>query len=70
MIRYIIEIPCILAYSYISDRVTSVNRGVIMLGPLLWGLFPNGILAFWASSNKLRVAAFMLNGSTYITPGE
>ncbi|OCF31598.1 hypothetical protein I316_06797 [Kwoniella heveanensis BCC8398] len=65
---YIIQIPCLIIYAYISDRVTRVSRGVIILVPLIWGLFPTGVLAFWGHSNALRVFAFMVNGSIYITP--
>ncbi|WRT69917.1 uncharacterized protein IL334_006908 [Kwoniella shivajii] len=67
-LMYIIQIPCILIYCYISDRTTRISRGWIMLGPLVWGIFPTAILAFWPSSNSLRVFAFMVNGSLYITP--
>ncbi|WWC95044.1 hypothetical protein V866_001896 [Kwoniella sp. B9012] len=65
---YIVQIPCILIYCYISDRTTRIQRGWIMLGPLIWGIFPTAVLAFWGHSNSLRVFAFMVNGSLYITP--
>nr|XP_019010629.1 uncharacterized protein I206_05103 [Kwoniella pini CBS 10737]OCF49410.1 hypothetical protein I206_05103 [Kwoniella pini CBS 10737] len=67
-LMYIIQIPCILIYCYISDRTTRISRGWIMLGPLIWGIFPTAVLAFWPNSNPLRVFAFMVNGSLYITP--
>ncbi|OCF61454.1 hypothetical protein L486_01102 [Kwoniella mangroviensis CBS 10435] len=67
-VMYLIQIPAILIYCYISDRTTRIQRGWIMLGPLIWGIFPTGVLAFWGHSNSLRVVAFMVNGTLYITP--
>jgi ACS family pantothenate transporter-like MFS transporter len=63
---YLIEIPALLIYTYISDRTG--NRFLVCLFPLIWGIFPTGVLAFWPSSNALKVFAFMVNGTIYITP--
>ncbi|ORY29322.1 pantothenate transporter liz1 [Naematelia encephala] len=65
---YLIEIPCLLIYTAISDRMTRYSRAWVCLIPLLWGLFPTGVLAFWAPSNPLRVFGFMMTGSIYVTP--
>ncbi len=65
---YIIEIPCVLFYSFLSDRLAHRSRGLVMVLPLIWGIFPTGVLAFWGTSDALRVASFMLTGSIYMTP--
>ncbi|KAL7420698.1 hypothetical protein Q5752_004649 [Cryptotrichosporon argae] len=65
---YIIEIPFLFLYTYIADRTPVRWRPLVVIVPLAWGLFPTGVLAFWAPSNALRVFAFMINGSLYITP--
>ena len=65
---WLIEIPHLLFWSYISDRFARYCRGYVMIIPLFWALFPTGVLAFWPPSNSLRVFAFMVNGTTYMTP--
>ncbi|EIW67156.1 hypothetical protein TREMEDRAFT_64396 [Tremella mesenterica DSM 1558] len=34
----------------------------------LWRLFPDAVLAFWGTSNHLRVSAFLISGTTDVTP--
>lgn len=63
---YIIEIPTLLFYTYISDRYG--HRFLVCLIPLIWGLIPTGILAVWPQSNGLKVFAFIVNQSIYVTP--
>ncbi|KAK8861756.1 hypothetical protein IAR55_002579 [Kwoniella newhampshirensis] len=66
---YIIEIPSLLIYTYISDRIGNrYSRGWLCLFPLIWGIFPTAVLAFWGHSNALRVFAFMVTGTYYVTP--
>jgi len=67
-VQYVIEIPSIIIYCYISDRLVRYSRGYVVLAPLIWGIFPLAVLAFWAPSDKLRVFAFMVNGTVYMTP--
>jgi ACS family pantothenate transporter-like MFS transporter len=65
---YLIEIPWLLGISYMSDRLSRFGRGYVMIIPLIWGLVPTSILAFWAPSDHVRVFAFMMNGTIYMTP--
>jgi ACS family pantothenate transporter-like MFS transporter len=64
----IITIFCLIGYSYISDRTVKYGRGWWIGVVLIWATLPNAVLAFWPNSNSIRVAAFLANGTTYVTP--
>ena len=63
---YLCEIPTLLTYSYIADRIK--YRWIVCISVLVWALIPTGILAFWAKSHTARVFAFMVNQTCYMTP--
>ncbi|GFZ49387.1 hypothetical protein JCM24511_07507 [Saitozyma sp. JCM 24511] len=62
---YVLQIPFEFSYGWISDRIGS--RFLLCLIPLLWGIFPTGVLAVWPESNGLKVASFMVMGTMFIT---
>lgn len=64
----IVTIVSLITYSYISDRTVKYGRGWWIGIVLIWAILPNGVLAFWPNSNAIRVAAFLANGTTYVTP--
>ncbi|KAL1407818.1 hypothetical protein Q8F55_007253 [Vanrija albida] len=55
----------ILAWGFGSDYTGS--RAGFTLGPLTWGLFPTGVLAFWPASLRLKQAAFLVASSPLVT---
>ena len=63
---YLLQILALLVYTYLSDHFGS--RFWPTLLPVIWGLVPTGILAVWPKSVKLKVFAFMVNSTFYITP--
>lgn len=64
----LITIPTLLTYAYLSDRTVRHGRVWVITAVLVWSMFPTCVLAVWPNSNALRVAAFLINGSTYVTP--
>ncbi|WWD19978.1 hypothetical protein CI109_104451 [Kwoniella shandongensis] len=64
----VITIVSLIIFSYISDRTVKYGRGWFIGLVLFWAILPNAVLAFWTNSNSLRVAAFLANGTTYVTP--
>ncbi|WWD22209.1 hypothetical protein CI109_106700 [Kwoniella shandongensis] len=63
---YIIEIFTVVIYSYISDRIK--YRFPVTVIPMIWGCIPTGILAVWPPHHRLRLFAFIVNNSLYMTP--
>ena len=64
-IAYCIGIPVQFFWGYISDLTQS--RLAFTLGPILWGLVPTGILCFYAKSKSLRLFAFMIDETYFVT---
>ena len=62
---FLIQIPAGLTYGWLSDRTGS--RFCFTFFPLVWQLVPNIILAVWPSGDKIKVFAFMIIGTTYVT---
>ncbi|RXK37937.1 hypothetical protein M231_04826 [Tremella mesenterica] len=56
----LIELPSLALYAYISDRTVRHGRGWWILVIQLWRLFPDTVLAFWGTSNHLRVSASLV----------
>lgn len=56
---------CILLWGFLSDYTGS--RFAFVFGPLAYGLIPNGILAFWPSSQNAKMFAFLTCGVQLMT---
>lgn len=56
---------CIVLWGFGSDYTGS--RIWFILGPLTYGLIPNGILAFWPASLRLKEFAFLTDGVQLMT---
>ncbi|TYJ54880.1 hypothetical protein B9479_004472 [Cryptococcus floricola] len=65
---YIIQIPCIIFYAYLSDRLAGKGRVWVIAAVCAWAMVPTGILGLWAPSEGARMFAFLANGSVYVTP--
>ncbi|ODO09533.1 hypothetical protein I350_03136 [Cryptococcus amylolentus CBS 6273] len=65
---YIIQIPCIIFYAYMSDRLAGKGRVWVIAAVCAWAMVPTGILGLWAPSEGARMFAFLANGSVYVTP--
>jgi ACS family pantothenate transporter-like MFS transporter len=61
---YVIGIPFQFLWGYLSDRFES--RLAFLLGPLLWGLVPTGILAF-NGPTAAKLFAFMVDETYFVT---
>jgi len=48
---------CVVLWGFLSDYTGS--RFAFVFGPLAYGLIPNGILAFWPKSQKVKMFAFL-----------
>lgn len=56
---------CVVLWGFLSDY--SGSRFWFVLGPLAYGLVPNGILAFWPSSQDAKLFAFLTCGVQLMT---
>ncbi|KAJ4335722.1 hypothetical protein N0V95_008825 [Ascochyta clinopodiicola] len=56
---------CIVLWGFLSDYTGS--RFAFVFGPLAYGLIPNGILAFWPSSQNAKLFAFLTCGVQLMT---
>jgi ACS family pantothenate transporter-like MFS transporter len=65
---YVIQIFSMLIYSYFSDKTVRFGRMWILLVPTIICLYTTSVLAFWPSSNAVRVSAFMLTYASSGTP--
>ncbi|KAK1222183.1 hypothetical protein PQX77_014981 [Marasmius sp. AFHP31] len=61
----LISATSVVLWGFLSDYTGS--RFAFILGPLTYGLIPNGILAFWPSSIKLKEFAFLTVGVQLMT---
>jgi len=61
----LISAACIVMWGFGSDYTGS--RIAFILGPLTYGLIPNGILAFWPAGQKIKQFAFMTSGTQLMT---
>lgn len=61
---FVIGIPICVFWGFLSDRLGT--RFGLCLGPLLWGLIPVGILAFWGPPTA-RLFAFMVEFTYFVT---
>ncbi|ORY32895.1 pantothenate transporter liz1 [Naematelia encephala] len=65
-LAYVIGIPVQFLWGFLSDRFQS--RFAFTFGPVLWGLVPTGILCFYAPSKSVRLFAFMVAETYFVTP--
>ncbi|KAL1595657.1 hypothetical protein SLS60_009346 [Paraconiothyrium brasiliense] len=56
---------CVVLWGFLSDYTGS--RFALVLCPLIYGLIPNGILAFWPASQGVKMFAFMTTGVQLMT---
>ncbi|KAA8575838.1 hypothetical protein EYC84_004927 [Monilinia fructicola] len=56
---------CVILWGFGADYTGS--RFAFVIGPLTYGLIPNGILAVWPKSVKLKEFAFLTNGAQIMT---
>lgn len=56
---------CVVLWGFLSDYTGS--RFAFVVGPLTYGLIPNGILAFWPESLKAKLYAFLTLGVQLMT---
>ncbi|KAL5391420.1 hypothetical protein DPSP01_001289 [Paraphaeosphaeria sporulosa] len=56
---------CVVLWGFLSDYTGS--RFALVLCPLIYGLIPNGILAFWPASQGVKMFAFMTIGVQLMT---
>ncbi|KAB8305141.1 hypothetical protein EYC80_004435 [Monilinia laxa] len=56
---------CVILWGFGADYTGS--RFAFVIGPLTYGLIPNGILAVWPESVKLKEFAFLTNGAQIMT---
>lgn len=56
---------CVVLWGFLSDYTGS--RFALVLGPLVFGLIPNGILAFWPQNQEVKIFAFMTTGVQLMT---
>ncbi|KAL4911423.1 hypothetical protein BDW74DRAFT_184772 [Aspergillus multicolor] len=61
----LISAACVVLWGFLSDYTGS--RFAFVLVPLIYGLIPNGILAFWPSSLALKEFAFLTIGAQLMT---
>ncbi|OTA98478.1 hypothetical protein M426DRAFT_258647 [Hypoxylon sp. CI-4A] len=61
----LISAACIVLWGFLSDYTGS--RYALILGPLIYALLPNGILAFWTSSTQLKEFAFLTSSAHLVT---
>ncbi|KAH7052383.1 pantothenate transporter liz1 [Macrophomina phaseolina] len=61
----LISAACVVMWGFLSDFTGS--RFAFVVGPLTYGLIPNGILAFWPQSIKLKEFAFLTCGVQLMT---
>ncbi|KAL4762845.1 major facilitator superfamily domain-containing protein [Aspergillus foveolatus] len=61
----LISAACVVLWGFLSDYTGS--RFAFMLIPLVYGLLPNGILAFWPASLALKEFAFLTIGVQLMT---
>ncbi|KAK8850770.1 hypothetical protein IAR55_004690 [Kwoniella newhampshirensis] len=64
-VAFIIGIPVSMFWGYLSDRTGS--RLGLTLGPQLWGLVPTGILCFFPANKAVRLFAFMVDETYFVT---
>jgi ACS family pantothenate transporter-like MFS transporter len=64
----IITAVTLLTYAYLSDRTAKYGRVYVIGAVCVWGVFSSAVLAIYPASNALRVAGFLTNYSTYVTP--
>jgi ACS family pantothenate transporter-like MFS transporter len=57
---------CVVLWGFLSGHTGS--RFTLVLCPLIYGLVPNGILAFWPASQGVKMFAFMTTGVQLMTP--
>lgn len=56
---------CVVLWGFLSDYTGS--RFALVISPLMFGLIPNGILAFWPASQGVKMFAFMTTGVQIMT---
>ncbi|KAH9908722.1 pantothenate transporter liz1 [Xylariomycetidae sp. FL2044] len=61
----LISAACVVLWGFLSDYTGS--RYAFIVGPLFFGLLPNGILAFWPSSVALKEFAFLTSSVQLMT---
>ncbi|KAB2579275.1 Pantothenate transporter liz1 [Lasiodiplodia theobromae] len=61
----LISATCVVLWGFLSDYTGS--RFAFVVGPLTYGLIPNGILAFWPSSIQVKEFAFLTCGVQLMT---
>ncbi|KAL4965253.1 major facilitator superfamily domain-containing protein [Aspergillus stella-maris] len=61
----LISAACVVLWGFLSDYTGS--RFAWILIPLIWGLIPNGILAFWPDSLAVKEFAFLTIGMQLMT---
>ncbi|KAI1143202.1 pantothenate transporter liz1 [Hypoxylon sp. FL0543] len=61
----LISAACIVLWGFLSDYTGS--RFALIIGPLIYALLPNGILAFWPSSTQLKEFAFLTSSAHLVT---
>ncbi|KAK0640236.1 Pantothenate transporter liz1 [Lasiodiplodia hormozganensis] len=61
----LISATCVVLWGFLSDYTGS--RFAFVVGPLTYGLIPNGILAFWPSSVQVKEFAFLTCGVQLMT---
>ena len=63
---WVTDIPFQFIWGWLSDRTGS--RFAWCTIPLLFAIFPQSVLAAWPKSNGLKVFAFFVCGTSFITP--
>ncbi|KAL1641091.1 hypothetical protein SLS58_006364 [Diplodia intermedia] len=61
----LISAACVVLWGFLSDYTGS--RFAFVVGPLTYGLIPNGILAAWPASIQLKEFAFLTDGVQLMT---